>query len=157
MTRVLYALSIAVGLIAQPPAYRPKDTVKLVVSGPGLRDNLEITDSAAIAANVYAGNFMTTHAEAPDPRWPGYRVAFHVFSVDRGVTERYAVTYVPNPATGDALVYLPGRGEPDYRLNIGTIMRDGSASPGMQPARDGQWQHAEPAWAAALNARLPRR
>jgi hypothetical protein len=53
-------------------------------------------------------------------------------------------------------VYLPGPGEADYRLNIGTIIRDGSASPGEQPARDGHWQHADASWSAALNAHLPR-
>jgi len=83
-------------------------------------------------------------------------VGFYVFSLERGVTERYAVTYVRDLVTGEGFVYLPGRGEPDYRLNIGTIMRDGSASPGAQPARDGQWQHADAGWSAALNAHLPR-
>ena len=156
MTRLLLACALASGLSAQPPAYRPKETVKLVLNGPGLRDNVEVTDRAAIAGNVYAGNFMTMRSEEPDLTWPRYRVAFYVFSFERGVTERYAITYARNLATGDGFVYLPGRGEADYRLNIGTILRDGSGSPGMQDARDGQWQHAEPAWAAALNAHLPR-
>jgi hypothetical protein len=98
---------------------------------------------------------MTAPSE-PDKAWPRYRVQFYVFSHERGVTLRYAVTYVRSPKTGEGFVYLPGRGEPDYRLNIGTIMRDGSASAGVHPARDGQWQHAEASWSAALNAHLPR-
>ena len=67
-------------------------TVKLVVNGPGLRDNVEITDRAAIAANVFGGEFMTTHAEEPDKTWPRYRVAFHINSRERGVHLAYVVS-----------------------------------------------------------------
>jgi hypothetical protein len=156
MTRIFIAFALAASLGGQAPEYRPKETVKLVLNGPGLRDNVEITDRAAIAGNVYAGNFMTTQSEEPNQAWPRYRVEFYVFSLERGVTLRYAVVYVRDSKTGAGFVYLPGRGEPDYRLNIGTIIRDGSESPGLQPARDGQWQHAAGDWSAALNAHLPR-
>lgn len=157
MTRVLIALALAAQIASgQTPLPGPKMTVKLVISGPGLRDNYEITDREAIKANVFGGEFMTAHAEAPDKAWPRFRVAFHINSHERGVHLAYAVIYVRNPKTGEGFVYLPGRGEADYRLNISTIMRDGTASPGAQPARDGQWQHADAAWSKALNGHLPR-
>ena len=155
MARILVAFALVVAFAPAPlPGY--KMTVKLVVSGPRLASDLEITDRAAIAANVFDGNFMTTIADAPDPYWPRYRVAFHLNSRERGVFLGYAVLYAWNPLTGEGFVYLPGRGEADYRVNIGTIMRDGSLSPGLQPARDGYWHHATPEWSQALNARLPR-
>lgn len=158
MTRMLIAVALAVQLPAgQAPRPGPKMTVKLVVNGPGLRHNVEITDREAIKANVFGGEFMTTHADEPDKAWPRYRVAFHIYSRERGVRLGYAVSYVRNPKTGEGFVYLPGPGEADYRLNISTIMRDGTESPGAQPARDGQWQHANADWAAAVNAHLPRR
>ena len=156
MIRILLAFAVVAGLGAQAPAYLPKQTVKLVINGPGLRDNVDITDRASIAANVFGGEFMTTHADEPDKAWPRYRVAFHIYGRERGVHLGYAVTYVRNPKTGEGFVYLPGRGEPDYGLNISTIMRDGTDSPGAQPARDGQWQHADADWSKALNAHLPR-
>ena len=92
---------------------------------------------------------MTTHADEPDKAWPRYRVAFHIYSGERGVRLGYAVSYVRNPKTGEGFVYLPGPGEADYRLNLSTIMRDGTESPGAQPARDGQWQHADADWTRA--------
>jgi hypothetical protein len=156
ISKLLVAFVAAIALVPQAPARGPKETVKLVVNGPGLRDNVEITDPAAIAGNVFAGNFMTTTASEPDKTWPRYRVAFYINSRERGVFLGYAVTYVRNPKIGEGFVYLPGPGETDYRLNIGTIMRDGTESPGIQPARDGAWQHAEAAWSLALNAYLPR-
>lgn len=157
MTHMLIAVALAVPRPAgQPPLPGPKMTVKLVVNGPGLRRNVEITDREAIKANVFGGEFMTTPAEEPDRSWPRYRVAFHVNSRERGVHLAYAVVYVRNPKTGEGYVYLPGRGEGDYGLNISTIIRDGTASPGAQPARDGQWQHADADWSRALNAHLPR-
>ena len=157
MIRILFALALAVQLPAgRTPLPGPKMTVKLVVNGPGLRDNVEITDPPAIAANIYGGNFMTTATTEPDKTWPRYRIVFYLNKGGRGVVAAYAVVYVRNPKTGEGFVYLPGRGDADYRLNISSIIRDGSASPGLQPARDGQWQCAETSWSAAVNAQLPR-
>lgn len=156
MSRILVAFAIAAGLGAQAPARGPKETVKLVVNGPGLRKDVEITDAAAIAGNVFAGNFMTTTAPEPDKAWPRYRVAFYLNKNRRGIVEVYAVSYVRDPQTGQGFVYLPGHGEADSGLNASTIMRDGTGSPGAQPARDGAWQHAASAWSAAINAQLPR-
>ena len=50
MIRTLIAVTLAGALGAQAPVYLPKQTVKLVLNGPGLRDNVEVTDRAAIAA-----------------------------------------------------------------------------------------------------------
>src|SRR5258705_391588 len=123
MTTILVALALATQLPAgQTPLPGYKMTVKLVVNGPGLRDDVELTDRAAIAANVFGGNFMTEHADEPDKAWPRYRIAFHINSRERGVHLAYAVIYVRDPKTGQGFVYLPGRGEPDYRLNISTII-----------------------------------
>jgi hypothetical protein len=156
MIRFVIAVMVAGALGAPASVYLPKQTVKLVINGPGLRNDVEITDRAAIAANVFGGEFMTMQAEEPDKAWPRYRVAFHIYSRERGVRLGYVVYYVRNPKTGEGFVYLPGRGEPDYGLNISTIIRDGEDSPGLQPARDGQWQRAEENWSVALNAHLPK-
>lgn len=156
MTRTLAALTLVAAIGTQAPARGPKETVKLVVNGPGLRNDVEITDPAAIAGNVFAGNFMTTTATEPDKVWPRYRVAFYLNKNQRGVVVAYAVSYVRNPKSGEGFVYLPGHGEVDYGLNISTIMRDGTESPGVQPARDGAWRYGDVTWSAAVNAYLPR-
>ena len=162
MARTLVALVIAVVLGPQPPRPvsdpahpGPKMTVKLVVTGPRLERELTITDPAAIKANVFGGNFMTTFADPPDASWPRYRVAFHIDTLERRIVLAYAVQFARNPRTGEGFVYLPGRGDTDDGLNISTVRRDGSDSPGAQPARDGHWHHATADWSAALNARLP--
>jgi hypothetical protein len=156
MSGILVALALVVALGPQAPLPGFKMTVKLVVNGPGLRNDVEITDPPAIAANVYGGNFMTTTATEPDKTWPRYRVAFYINTRERGVVLAYAVSYVRSPKTGEGFVYLPGRGEADYGLNISTVIRDGGSSPGLQLARDGAWQHVDAAWGAAINAYLPR-
>jgi hypothetical protein len=73
-------------------------------------------------------------------------VQFHVLpNGRREVQVMYAVTYVNDPRTGAAFVYLPAAGEEHYRLNVSTMLRDG---------HDGRWHRAVPEWAAALNASL---
>ena len=97
MIRTLIAVTLAGALGAQAPVYLPKQTVKLVLNGPGLRDNVEVTDRAAIAANVFSGEFMTTHADEPDTVWPRYRVEFYIYSRERGVHLAYASGRPPRP------------------------------------------------------------
>jgi hypothetical protein len=151
VARTLFALALVLAVQGQPRVPGFKETVKLVVSGPGIAKPIESTDPDAIAANVFGGNFLTTIVDAPDPYWPRYRVAFHINSRERGVFLAYVVLYVWNPLAREGFVYLPGRGDADYRLNSGTIIRDGSDSPGQQPARDGYWHHATADWSRAVN------
>jgi hypothetical protein len=66
--------------------------------------------------------------------------------MNAGVQVKYVVLYVKDARTGQGFVYLPGRGEEGYWLNVGTILRDG---------QDGTWQVASPSWANAMNKYLP--
>ena len=61
------------------------------------------------------------------------------------VRKMYVVIYVRDPTSGAGLVYLPGRGEEHYRLNVRTILREG---------QDGKWHHASEAWNEAISKRL---
>ena len=58
----------------------------------------------------------------------------------------YVVTFVHDPKSGRGFVYLPGRGEDGWKMNVSTILREG---------QDGHWHHAEREWSYAIAAVLP--
>jgi hypothetical protein len=142
---VLSLLVFSVGLDAKGP------TVKLTITGPGLAAPIEIVDSAILdGSNVYAGSFLgETQQAVPSVETPIYTVSFHVQSPEwmrRPVKAMYAVSVARDARTGALWLYLPGRGEAGYALNVGTILRDG---------QDGHWHRPPQAWASALAKYLP--
>ena len=103
---------------------------------------------------MYAGNFLGPAIESSNPEWQRFVVTFAVGSrtpypalAPTGVQRSYVVHYARDLATDESYVYLPGRGEPGYRQNIGLIIRED---------HDGRWHRAAPAWAELLNGYLPR-
>jgi hypothetical protein len=146
--RVLLAVAVTTALGGTLHAKGP--TVKLTVIGPRLSHPLDITDSHVLmSSQVFAGAFLGGESTAPDASLPRYKVSFHVELprwMNAGVQVKYVVLYAKDSKTGRGFVYLPGRGEDGYRLNVGTIMRDG---------QDGMWHAAASDWAARLNAYLP--
>jgi hypothetical protein len=153
MNRTLFrsslAVIVAIGLAVTLQA--KGSTVRLHVTGAALPVPLDITDPQLLASsNVFEGSFLGMPRSEPPPSVPRYRVSFHVEYpawMKRGVEVKYVVTYARDPQSGEGLIYLPGRGEEGYRLNVGTILRDG---------KDGVWQSASQRWADALNRYLPR-
>jgi hypothetical protein len=121
-------------------------TVRLTVAGPGLSSPVEVTSPDAIAANVWAGDFIGHPTTEPDKAFPRYDVSFYVEPPRKPVRMMYVVYYVRNPHTGQGFVYLPGRGDEWYRLNVSTILRDG---------QDGKWHEAVSAWSKAIATVLP--
>ena len=59
---------------------------------------------------------------------------------------RSRTTLSHNPITNEGFVYLPGRGEEWYPLNVSTIFHDG---------QNGKWHHALANWSKAIVAALP--
>jgi hypothetical protein len=127
-------------------------TVRLLITGGGLPEPIAIIDATVLSAsNVFGDAFLgsLTSEKAINPSWPRYVVSFFVEPpawMQLGVREMYVVHYVKHPQTGEGFVYLPGAGEEWYRLNVRTIERNGL---------EGNWLHASPVWASALNAVLP--
>ena len=126
-------------------------TVKLTLTGPALAASIEIVEPALLdGSNVYAGSFLgETQQAAPSVEKPIYTVSFHVQSPEwmrRPVKAMYAVSVARDARTGALWLYLPGRGEAGYALNVGTILRDG---------QDGHWHRPPQAWASALAKYLP--
>jgi hypothetical protein len=147
-------LVLFVMLVVAPNALEAKGpTVKLTLTGPGLARSIEITDPVLLGgSNVYEGGFIgRTLSAAPNAKTPRYTVAFDVQLPDwqgAGVKTMYAVTVARDAGTGAMWLYLPGRGDAGYALNVRTILRD---------THDGRWHRPSPAWAAALARHLPRR
>src|SRR5262245_28966695 len=128
---------------ALPSAKGP--TVRLVISGHGLLRPIEITEARALA-NVWAGRFIGEQADEPDARLPRSRIDFYVLPPrEKEPRLMYAVTYVYDPASGGGFLYLPGRGDDGWALNVRTILRD---------SQDGRWHTAEPDWSESIEAAL---
>jgi hypothetical protein len=105
----------------------------------------EITSGKAIDVNIWDESFIPEIAREPPKELPRYLLSFYV-EQERGPGRlAYVTRFAWNPQTREAFVHLPGRGEEWYRLNVGTILRDG---------KDGKWLRADPVWGAAVAAAL---
>lgn len=126
-------------------------TVKLTLTGPGLARAIEITEARLLdGSNVWGGAFIgDTMAAAPTVKTPRYTVAFDVQLPEwqrAGVETMYTVSVARDASTGALWLYLPGRGEPGYALNVRTMLRD---------TQDGHWHRPPVDWANALAKYLP--
>jgi hypothetical protein len=119
-------------------------TVRLTVAGPGLWYPVELTSPDVVTANVFAGNFIGNAASEPDKTLPRYTISFFVETPRNPVQMMYVVYYVRDARTGQGFVYLPGRGEEWYSLNVRTILR----------GQEGEWLRADDAWSNAIAAAL---
>ena len=138
------AVAIVVCAVAAVSAKGP--TVKLTVSGGNLQAPVAVTSQPALV-HVWSDDFIGAPSRQPRAELPRYQVAFHVLPNGRPDPRvLYVVTYAHDPVSGEAFIYLPGRGEEHYALNVSTILRDG---------RDGRWHRAVTAWAEALKPSLP--
>jgi len=130
-------------------------TVRLDIAGASLARPLVVTEPALLElSNVFAGRFLGPLTDPVDPAWQRYIVSFAVerrtpspeFALT-GIQKTYVVHYARDPGTDEGYVYLPGRGEPAHRLNIGIMIRE---------QNDGRWHKAGQEWAELLNRHLPR-
>jgi hypothetical protein len=143
---------VALGLIAASIGLEAKGTtVKLTLTVPGIAAPIEIVDPAILlGSNVWEGSFLgETLAVAPRVTDPRYTVSFHVKLPEwqrAGVKTMYTVSLARDARSGALWLYLPGRGEAGYGLNVGTILRD---------EQDGRWHRPSADWARALAKYLP--
>jgi hypothetical protein len=126
----------------------------IVISGGSLAQPIEITDSDSLKAfDPWMGQFADWQQKALTDA-PCFRRSFEVLfylkwpgrdsALDRGPLQMiYATRYCSTDSTG--YVYLPGRGEPQYLRNIGTIIRG---------AADGKWHPATAAWDSLMRSAL---
>jgi hypothetical protein len=139
VTAATLCVVLAVSLAAKAP------TVRLTIAGPDLPSPVETTNPKALAS---IGSFIGGSSEEPDKALPRYLVTFYVRwanGSEETIKPKYVVTYVRDPRTGRGFVYLPGRGEEGYAMNVGAMERDG---------RDGRWHIAEAEWSDAITRAL---
>jgi hypothetical protein len=147
MSRAELRLAVGVFLLcATAGAFAKGDTRRLVIAGGSLQAPLEIASPDALA-NVWAGTFIGAPCDPPAAGLPRFEISFDVQPPREDTARRmYVVVYVEDPAAPDGgYLYLPGRGEDGYRLNVRTILREN---------QDGRWHRAEARWSRAINAAL---
>ena len=122
-----------------------RETVRITIKGGGLAAPIELTDPAVISGfRVWTGPGTSTNepqglivdwsrgvAEPPQ----GLQVHEVSFLTTRP-NRPYVVSYLVDPSTNEGYVYLPGRTEPGYRVNVWLIYR----------GIEGNWFHAWSAW-----------
>ena len=94
-----------------------------VWSGPGV-NNVPVADAEGFIANWKGGAVPNPPARAPRYELSWY-AACHAGANCRSTQPSlvYVVVYARDPSTGDGYVYLPGKGEPSYDLNVTSIYR----------------------------------
>jgi hypothetical protein len=119
-------------------------TVKITISGAGLKTPIEISDPE-ILTNFTVWTRTTGHgliidwSQGPVRETPNtvraYQVAFYA-GVSPNERIVYVVYYVFNPGAGQGFVYLPGESDEWYGLNVHSIWR----------GVEGKWFPAWGAW-----------
>jgi hypothetical protein len=150
MNRVLKALTVVSLVFATlPPALAKSPTVKVTISGGALAHEIDVTDPRTLdLSSVWGGTFLDASAAPgiePARAVPTYEVWFYTKSGDGGMQRRYVVYYSPGQGEKRGLIYLPGKGQPWYWLNVHSILRDD---------RDGKWNYASPHWEELVNSAI---
>jgi len=124
-----------------------KETARLTVTGTGLSEPLTVTDPGTLSlSNVFRGAFFGGPASEPDAAWSRFTITFDIQTREGVKVSAYVLLYSRNPKTGEGFIYLPGRGDDAYRLNMSTIWREDL---------EGKWHRAAAEWSEAINSRLP--
>jgi hypothetical protein len=144
MKKPLFVFPLAFLLIflGMPEAASAKSpTVKITISGGGLTSAIEVTDQRILdISNVWSGQFLDRSrgtAKEPPRGFQRYEVSFYIKIAENKVSKKYVLYYYPNPAAEPGYIYLPGKGETWYSLNVAAILRD---------EQDGKWNYASPTW-----------
>jgi hypothetical protein len=131
-------------LIVSTPLLAKEKTVKVTITGAGLKTPIEISDPE-IVANFTVWTRTADHgliidwSQGPVRETPNtlrrYQVSFYAGAPPN---ERivYVVYYVINPGAGPGYVYLPGKSDEWYRFNTHSILR----------GEEGKWFPAWNAW-----------
>lgn len=148
MKRIVPVL-IAFFLLAIPAQLFAKGvTLKIIIRGGDLKAPIEITDSKVLANFiVWAGPgtspneteaFIIDWSDGPGAErpkgLPRYEISFYAKHPEERLV--YVVFYEYDPATLRGYVYLPGKTDQWYRLNVSTILR----------GVEGNWFRAWSAW-----------
>jgi TonB family protein len=151
----VFAAVLALLTIMSPTALAKGDTVKITIEGPAPTAPIEITDPAIRQFNIWSGpgtyvngvegkqGFIIDWANRLDVPPVGlhhYNVSFYTGCGlnDANACRSYVVFYDFDASAGQGFVYLPGRQEEFFRLNVSAIYRG--------PEYNGHWFRATTVW-----------
>ena len=135
MRRILTVVVAFLPLLIPAPVFAKADISKITIKGANLKTPIEITDSKTLANfNVWTGpgtsgtipqeanKFIIDWSRGVTER-PKALQRYEVFFYAKLPNERlvYVVFYEYDPATECGYIYLPGKTDEWYRLNVGTI------------------------------------
>lgn len=145
-------LIIGMGLLLAIPVILlgKGSTSKVIIEGNGLRAPVTITDAKVLSSfRVWSGpgtsgneteSFVVDWSQGPIPiskkDAQRYTVSFYVQLEPKREQLVYVVFYVYDPLKDQGCLYLPGKGEDWYRLNVSTIVR----------GVEGHWFRASKSW-----------
>src|SRR5579864_9092092 len=134
------ALSVVYLLLATPASLLAKaPTLKIVIQGSDLTTPIQITDGKVLANfQVLSGkgtysneprleepSFIIDWSQGPtfepSKSLPRYEILFYADRPNERLV--YAVSYAFDAVTGEGYVYLPGKNDENYALNVHTIIR----------------------------------
>ena len=147
-------------------AYGKSDMVLVEISGASLKSPIEITDSRIQEFNIWAGPGVSVGDGVSSQReetegfiidWQAgvaaqrpsglqhYQVSFYAGCRARSNRNcgaekprlAYVVSYDYDPSAKRGFIYLPGKGDPFYYVNLGSIGHGG---------REGSWFFATASW-----------
>ena len=156
MRRIFPVLVAFLLLVIPAQIFAKGVTVKITIKGAGLRAPIEITDPKVLANfGVWSGSGTSSTAPGFNPNapsfvvdWsqgaiaeppnglPWYEVSFFEGMPNAPPRLVYVVSYSLDTSTGHGYIYLPGKGEESYWLNVRTISR----------GVEGKWFHAWGEW-----------
>ncbi len=125
-------------MIAIPVSLPAKGkTIRITIQGADLKSPIEITDPKILANfNVWDGPGTSSNEghglivdwsqgtmSSPPKGLPLYEVSFYADSGNQEEKQVYVVWYEYDPSSRHGYVYLPGKGEKWWRLNVSSIFR----------------------------------
>jgi hypothetical protein len=151
--RRIAALSVVCLLLASPAGLLAKaPTLRIVIQGADLKTPIQISDEKVLASfQVLSGkgtysneprleepSFIIDWSQGPTvepPKTPRrYEILFYADRPNERLV--YAVSYAFDAVTGEGYVYLPGKNDENYQLNVHTIIR----------RVEGKWFHSWDKW-----------
>jgi hypothetical protein len=160
MGRILTVLMIFLSFAIPARVFAKADISRITIKGADLKTPIEITDPKTLANfDVWSGpgtswtggspkeadRFIIDWSQGvtePPKGLQRYEVLFYAKMPNERLV--YVVFYEYDPATEHGYIYLPGRADERYRLNVGTIYR----------GVEGRWFRAWSEWDSLARALL---
>jgi hypothetical protein len=170
MQRILVAaFAFLIALISPTPLFAKGVTTRITLTSADLPKPIEIADPIVLSNfNVWSGagtwmngvegteGFIIDWPAGAVTGMPGglqrFEVSFYVKYLNRPLEAQqeqlaYVVSYLYDPTTEEGYVYLPGKADEWYRLNVKAIGRGG---------REGHWFRATSMWNQVVSPLIAR-